>query len=127
MSLCWGLGAKELHDGWELTMAPDQYDMISLHIINCPCINTKKKVQPQTQSTTLWTSHSTDIRFSTNSSYYCYCGETENLLIPISISHQGSEQLQSHLKAIDCGFKSKARQPHLQQAGATSADQKSEM
>lgn len=46
---------------------------------------------------------------STNSSYYCYCGETENLLIPISISHQGSEQVQSHLKAIDCGFKSQAR------------------
>lgn len=45
---------------------------------------------------------------STNSSYYCYCGETENLLIPISISHQGSAQLQSHLKAIDCGFKSQA-------------------
>lgn len=46
---------------------------------------------------------------STNSSYYCYCGETENLLIPTSISHQGSEQLQSHLKAIDCGFKSRTR------------------
>lgn len=44
----------------------------------------------------------------TNSCYYCYCGGTENLLIPISISHQGSEPLQSHLKAIDCGFESQA-------------------
>lgn len=44
-------------------------------------------------------------RLSTNSSYYYCCGETEKLLISISVSHQGSAQLQSHLKAIDCGFK----------------------
>lgn len=32
-------------------MVLNQYDMISLYIINCPHINMKEKVQPQTQST----------------------------------------------------------------------------
>lgn len=35
-----------------------------------------------------------------NSSHYYFYGVAGNLLIPISISHQGSEQLQSHLELL---------------------------
>lgn len=105
MSLCWGLKAKERHDGRALMMALDRYDMISLHIINCPRINRKEKVQPQIQSTTRGTLQTFVSHLSTNSSYYCYCGETENLLIQYPFLTRD----QNHLKAIDCGFKSQAR------------------
>lgn len=89
---------------------PNQYDTISLQIINCLRINIVKWAKSSSRG--LKAQHAERgplqtlvCRLSTNSSYYYYCGETEKLLIPISISHQGSAQLQSHLKAIDCGFK----------------------
>lgn len=64
---------------------------------------------------------------STNSSYYCYCAETEKLLIPISISHQGPAQLQSHLKLLIAAWRAGPDEPHLQLARSTSADHKSEV
>lgn len=47
MSLCGGLRAKELHDGWELTRALDQYNAISLHINKSSCSNMKGEVLQQ--------------------------------------------------------------------------------
>lgn len=61
---CWGVRSKEHYDSWALTIILDQYDVISLGIINCTHTTMKGKVQPQTQSTTHWTSNSSDIGFS---------------------------------------------------------------
>lgn len=60
------------------------------------------------------------------STYSLLLWESENLSIPISISHQGSEQLQSHFKAIDCGFKRWAQGASFTEAGTSSPDQQSE-
>lgn len=92
---------KERHDGRALTTALDRYVLISLLIINSPQSRARERLRRRRSSLQALVSY-----LSSNSSYYCYAAETENLLILISISHQGSEQLQSHLKAIDCGFRS---------------------
>lgn len=101
---------QSMHYGWTLMTVLNQCDMISLQIINCLCISIAKWAKSSSrrlkaQHAERGTPQTFVSRLSTNSSYYYCCGETEKLLIPISISHQGSAQLQSHLKAIDCGFK----------------------